>query len=118
MVVDDEPDIAAFISDALRMEGYDVVTAASGREALARVDDLTPALILLDLRMPDMTGWEFAQVYRERFGPDGVAPIVLMSAANDMPAQTAEVQAVAALPKPFELDDLINTVERFTTPSA
>jgi CheY-like chemotaxis protein len=110
--VDDEPDIAAFIADALSLEGYSVRTATSGHEALEHVSASMPALILLDLRMPEMTGWDFARAYHERFAGETAAPIIVMTAAIDAPEQAAETWISGSLPKPFDLNQLFNVVAR------
>ena len=59
LVVDDDLSIQGFLAEALADEGYGVRTAANGREALAILREWRPDLILLDLMMPEMDGWEF-----------------------------------------------------------
>ena len=112
LVVDDDASIRSFIELALYTEGYQVVTAPNGALAL---DDLAghgePDLILLDMRMPVMDGWAFARAYRSRPGPH--APIVVLTAAPDASARAAEINANAHLGKPFDLDELIDVVERY-----
>jgi two-component system, chemotaxis family, chemotaxis protein CheY len=109
LVVDDDPTILATVSETLDMEGYPVVTAANGAEALEAMERETPSLVLLDMRMPVLDGWGFLRVARER----GLNPrVVVMTAAADARRWAAEVGAQGVLPKPFELDDLIFAVER------
>ena len=60
LIVDDEPDIRATVSAMLEIEGYDVAEAANGADALQVFDELTPDVILLDMRMPVLDGWGFA----------------------------------------------------------
>ena len=71
LVVDDDPDILEALSEILEAEGFEIRRARNGKEALERLDSPRPQLILLDLMMPVMDGWEFAQQMRQR--PD-VAP--------------------------------------------
>ena len=110
LVVDDDPDIGEFVSLALSDLGYDVVTVPHGRAALRSIDERQPSLILLDMRMPVMDGWEFARAYQERLGPH--APIIVFTAARNAEERASEVAADTHLAKPFSLDDLIDLVER------
>jgi CheY-like chemotaxis protein len=114
LVVDDDRAIREILADVLGLEGYPVVTAVNGAEALAQVEHALPRLILLDMRMPVMDGWAFARALRER----GLElPIVVMTAAQNARAWAREVGADHFLAKPFELDDLIALVQRLDTPT-
>ena len=110
LVVDDDTSILDTVSSILSGEGYDVVSAATGEEALAAVARKPPLLILLDMRMPMMDGWAVARALREQ----GVSvPIVVMTAAESAKRWADEVGAAGYLAKPFGLDELLATVERF-----
>jgi CheY-like chemotaxis protein len=110
LVVDDDTSILDTVSSILSGEGYDVVGAATGEEALAAVARKQPVLILLDMRMPVMDGWAVARALREQ----GIkVPIVVMTAAESAKRWADEVGAEGYLAKPFGLDDLLATVERF-----
>jgi two-component system, chemotaxis family, chemotaxis protein CheY len=115
LVVDDDPDIGEFVSLALSDEGYEVVTAPHGRAALTRVEERPPDLIVLDMRMPVMDGWEFARAYRERPGPH--APIIVFTAARDAAERAAAIEANGYLAKPFSLDELLDAVARHAQPA-
>src|SRR5690348_13526835 len=91
LVVDDEPDIREIVRLFLTDAGYAVATARDGAEALRSVDEALPAVILLDMRMPVMDGWEFARRFRERHNHR--APIVVMTAAESARTRAAEVGA-------------------------
>ncbi|MEX2047174.1 MAG: response regulator [Chloroflexota bacterium] len=108
--MDDDPSILDTVSAILLGEGYDVVSAASGHEALAAVAREQPRLILLDMRMPVMDGWAVARALR---GQGISVPIVVMTAAESAKRWAEEVGAEGYLAKPFGLDDLLATVERF-----
>jgi CheY-like chemotaxis protein len=110
LVVDDEEQIRAVVGEILRDEGFTVIEASNGQEALARVRDQSPVLILLDMRMPVMNGWEFAAAYRALPGPH--APIVVMTAAQHAGAWCAEIKGEGCVAKPFELDELLSEVAR------
>ena len=115
LVVDDEDDIRGIVSEVLADEGYEVATAPHGAAALDLAGAECPGVILLDMRMPVMNGWQFAQAYRRMPGPH--APIVVMTAASDASAWCAEIGANACLPKPFDLDDLLRVVGEHAHPN-
>ena len=107
-VVDDEPDIRETLRLVLECEGYSVETAANGREALELLQRAVPCVILLDLMMPVMNGWEFAEQLRQR--PEGASiPVVVVTAFRDR-AEGVPCQGV--LGKPFDLDALFQHVRR------
>ena len=110
LVVEDEADLLELLSTLLELEGYEVMRAANGAEALEAVEARLPALVLLDMKMPVMDGAQFARLFRARHG-DAV-PIVVMTAADDAQRRSSEIGAVACLGKPFELDAFLVLVER------
>lgn len=110
LVVDDDPDIRTLVHMVLEEEGYDVMAAGDGREALTRVQQRQPALILLDLNMPVMSGWELHEELRSR--QIGV-PVVYMTAAQRARSEAESHGAQGYLAKPFGLNELLATVERF-----
>lgn len=112
LVVDDDTSILDTVSAILSGEGYDVMSAASGEEALEAVARKHPLLILLDMRMPVMDGWAVARALR---GQGISVPIVVMTAAESAKRWADEVGAEGYLAKPFGLDELLATVERFRT---
>lgn len=112
LLVDDDRDLRECVETLLESMGYRVLSAANGKEALGILDECQPCLILLDMRMPVMDGWEFCRVLDTR-GPRPPPPIVVMTAAPDPAARAAEVRAQQWLGKPFECDDLEATVHRF-----
>lgn len=115
LVVDDDEGIRELVVTALAEEGYAVRSAGDGQEALAVLDQYDPQLILLDMRMPVMDGWQFAKSYRER--PGHHAPIVICTAALDVRRDAREIGADGFLGKPFQLDELLDLVEAHTRPS-
>jgi two-component system, chemotaxis family, chemotaxis protein CheY len=112
LVVDDDSDILEALSEILEGEGYRVERARNGQEALEKLDGERPALILLDLMMPVMDGWEFAARLRQRDG-DRDIPVVVLSADRQVGPKAKELQAAGYLAKPFELADLLSVVNRF-----
>jgi CheY-like chemotaxis protein len=116
LVVDDEETIRQLAADALSDEGYDVLEAANGAAALTLAREFPPAVIVLDMRMPVLDGWQFTAHYRSFPAPR--APIVCMTAARDAKAWAQEIGADAVLAKPFDLDDLVNTVSQLVEQSS
>lgn len=111
LLVDDDETILASVEFLLMDEGYTVVTATNGHEALAAVESEPPCVILLDMKMPVMDGWAFALAYRERPGPH--APIIVMTAAHDSRSRGAEIRADGFIAKPFDVDHLLALVRRY-----
>lgn len=110
LVVDDDEAIRTVVSLVLADEGYRVLTAEHGRAALERLATVKPDLILLDMRMPIMDGWELARAYRD--APEPHASIVVLTAAHDAASRAAQINANGYLAKPFALDDLLAVVTR------
>ena len=110
LIVDDDESIRQIVRICLTDEGFEVFEAANGQAALAALNEFTPSLILLDLRMPVMDGWEFARLYEQRPGPR--APIVAFVAALNADQDCADLDAADILAKPFDLDDLLRSVRK------
>ena len=109
LVVDDDPDIRELLFTALEDEGFEVVPAANGQEALAVIRTFRPDVIVLDLMMPVMDGWQFAAELRAR---DEEIPLVLLSAARDLKAHQKALAAADVIEKPFDLSDLLPKIHR------
>jgi len=105
LVVEDDFDVLSSIAEAIRDEGYHVITAANGHQALAQVEQEGPDLILLDLMMPQMDGWHFVAELRRRF-PKNETPIVLLSAVERLAQQASNLGIKYYLRKPFRLQDI------------
>ncbi|WP_242395150.1 response regulator [Anaeromyxobacter oryzisoli] len=110
LVVEDDPDLLALLDMVLAGAGYRVRTAAHGAEALERVLEEMPGVILLDMRMPIMNGWEFARELQARY--DHPCPIVVLTAAENADQRAAEIGAEGWLSKPFDIDDVLASVAR------
>lgn len=109
LVVDDDPALLEIVTLVLTVEGYAVITARNGVEALTQIESARPAVVLLDMRMPVCNGWEFARRLHQR----GIAlPIVAMTAARDGQEWAEEIGAAGYVPKPFDIGDLLTTVEQ------
>jgi two-component system, chemotaxis family, chemotaxis protein CheY len=109
LVVDDDDSIRQIVRLCLAEEGYQVAEAPNGEVALGLLSAFDPELILLDLRMPVMDGWEFARRYRATPGPH--APIVAFVAALNAAQECADIATAGILSKPFDLDELLTAVK-------
>lgn len=113
LVVDDEADIRDLVRINLEMAGHAVVTASDGAEALDAVDVELPDLVILDVMMPDVDGWEVLR--RMKAGEPEVAavPVVMLTArSDDMDRIRGGIEgAVYYLTKPFSLADLRGKVD-------
>ena len=110
LIVDDDPNIREILQMVLQDEDFAVTTAPNGREALERIAEDRPDVILLDLNMPVMDGWALhARVRDEGLG----IPVVFMTAGRRACEEAARCGAEGYLPKPFGIDELYRTVARF-----
>jgi len=107
LVVDDEADIVEAVAEFLTGEGYRVVSAGNGTDALARLEKENPNLVLTDSIMPVTDGPGFVQ--RMRALPQFQSlPVVLMSASREISVRT---DGLSVLNKPFGLDELLTVIE-------
>jgi len=107
LVVDDDPDMRLTMHEVLTDEGLEVDLAADGREALERAASQRPALVILDLTLPILDGFEVADRLRQQHG---LLPILAVTADGRAPHKARRVGAYAYLRKPFELDTLVSLV--------
>jgi CheY-like chemotaxis protein len=112
LAVEDDEDLRALLCFILEAQGDAVATAENGLEALALVHERMPDLILLDVRMPVMSGSEFAAEYHARYGQGPRAPIIVMTAAEHASRRSAEIGANDFLAKPFSYEELVAVVKR------
>ncbi len=111
LIVEDDNSIREMVSLALQDAGYDVLDARDGELAFELLKGATADVLLVDLRMPLMDGFEFMRRYTEG---GGRAPIIVLSAARDVDLTRQSVRPAAVVEKPFDLNELIATVGRIT----
>ena len=110
LIVEDDPHLLRFVEDALKIADYEVRSAGDGEEALAILARWRPHVILLDLNMPRMDGWEFCAT-RLTQGDLATIPVVIMSSPGSLATGPRPlVKPVARLHKPFDMSELLSTV--------
>lgn len=112
LVVDDEPNLLRAVAAVLRGEGFEVSTARSGREALVAVAQNTPDLIVSDVRMPGMDGFQLARKLRS--APNfALVPVIFLTAKDETEDRVEGFQAGVDvyLTKPFEPNELVAVIK-------
>lgn len=111
LVIDDDLPLRGMLAAALRQHGFQVLLAGDGEEGQRALTIHRPDLVLLDLAMPNVNGWDFLQRLRET-GHIGHIPIVVVSAhVRVEPQALLEMGVSAILPKPFNLEELMELIE-------
>jgi chemosensory pili system protein ChpA (sensor histidine kinase/response regulator) len=111
LIVDDDADVRGVTAAILSRHGYDVVEAADGRGALACLVKRVPDLVILDLNMPLMNGWEFRAEQRQLADERLAAIPVLLLTGEAAPEQEAtRLNAAGFVQKPYEPEDLLGAV--------
>ena len=105
LIVEDEEESRETLRELLELEGYEVQVAANGQEALDKLDALNPCIVLLDLFMPVMDGWQVLERLRANGRLSKMNVVVTTSAATNTPSD------VPVFLKPLDLDDLMRTVD-------
>src|SRR3954447_22067775 len=113
LVVDDDDVIRQLITVNLELEGFEVVTAVDGQDALDKVKEARPQVVTLDVMMPRVDGWEAAARLRADPETADIKVILLSARAQEADLQRGERIGVDAyLTKPFDPDELIDVVRR------
>ena len=113
LIVDDDPGLRGFVRASLELEGYSVREAGSAEEGLAVLDEEPPDLILLDVMMPQVDGWEMLRRVQERHGV-GAIPVLMFSGKIDERAleEAASRGAQGFIGKPFDPQQLIESAKQ------
>ncbi len=111
LIVDDDKGLQDTLSEILEAEGYEPVIAGDGLEALEKLDELRPAVILLDLAMPRMDGQSLIQELAQQ-GRRAMIPIVVITADGRAKQKAAAVGADGYVEKPFRIPTLLAEIER------
>jgi excisionase family DNA binding protein len=113
LIVDDDDGVRAFVRANLELEGYAVLEAASAEKGLALLEERLPALILLDVMMPQVDGWEMLRRVQERHGV-GTIPVIMFSGKVDESslARATERGATSFLAKGFDPQQLVESTKQ------
>lgn len=115
LVVDDTEYLCDATSTLLSLEGYRVITANNGLVALNTVSRSDCGLILLDLALPVMNGYEFLNAYKQQLRPH--CPVIILTANTEIDFHTLPTFVVGVLPKPFFLRQLLDLVSQYAQPA-
>jgi DNA-binding response OmpR family regulator len=113
LIVDDDPQSLEIVSTYLEAKGYTVATARNGKEALGKLEAVQPAVVLLDVMMPGMDGWEVARVIKNH--PEfSRTRVVMLTARSDFADKHEGLRAGADdyLVKPIQLEELDLRIKR------
>lgn len=114
LVIDDDLPLRGMLAAALRQHGFQVLLAGDGAEGQRALTIHNPDVVLLDLAMPDVNGWDFLQRLQET-GHLGKVPIIVVSAHLHVdPQAILQMGVKAILPKPFNLPELIDVIEHIS----
>jgi DNA-binding response OmpR family regulator len=119
LIADDDHDIVRFLALNLRLEGFEVVVANDGQDALDKALDVRPSLILLDTMMPRMDGYEVCSRLRDE-RPEARIPVIMLT-AKSMEADRSMAYTAGAddwVTKPFDPADLVSKVKNHLRPRA
>ena len=113
LLVDDDEQVRELVRVNLEFEGYTVREARSAEEGMAAIEDARPDLVLLDVMMPQVDGWEMLQRIQEKHGA-GAIPVVMFSGKleGDAVAEAAQRGARGFVGKPFDLQQLIDQTKQ------
>jgi DNA-binding response OmpR family regulator len=113
MIIDDDPVIRELLLINLRARGYDAIALASGHEALEIFQEILPDLVLLDVMMPDIDGWEVLKIIRDHYEPDEIKILMLTakSTERDKLIGKSILKADEYVTKPFDLFELFQMIE-------
>ncbi len=111
LIVEDEPDFREIIGRVLQEHGYEVQTAPCGEDGLKRYAELAPDVVLLDVHLPDMSGFDICRKIRAE-GPRADTPILICTVRSEVApvAEGLNSGATDYVIKPFQVDDLLERV--------
>ncbi len=114
-MVDDDPVILRLIEVNLDLEGFEVITADRGADAIEKARGTSPDLILLDLMMPEVSGWEIAEQLQEDDKTKDIPLVFLSARTQDEDRRRGEELGVAGyVTKPFDPAELVSTIRKLT----
>lgn len=112
LIVDDQAGIRMLLKEVLQKEGYDIYQASNGHQALTICKQISPNLVLLDMKIPGMDGLTILAKMKEQ---NKDIKVIIMTAYEDrnMIEQSQQLGAMAHFPKPFDIDELKQVVKKY-----
>jgi len=112
LIVDDDPRVRGTLSDVLKLKGHAPLTAATGKEALERIETESPAVALIDLKLEDMSGLELMKEMRRRSLLDTACIIITGYTSQESVIEAMNLGAYSYMRKPYDMDQLLLTIRR------
>ena len=114
MIIDDDPSIREVLHINLSARGYEVISLSSGQEALETLHVEKPDLILLDVMMPDLDGWEVLKIMRDHYEENEFKILMLTAKSTDRDKLIGKsiLKADEYITKPFDIDELISIIRK------
>jgi len=112
LIVDDDPDIRESVKEVMEVTGYKTVVAENGKDALKKLSKMKADLILLDIMMPEMDGWDTCAAIKTNKKTENV-PVVFLTAKTDaMSKNMGSLGSDDYIEKPFDMDNLVSRVKK------
>ncbi len=119
LLVDDERDLVFYTKLFLEEQGYEVIEAYDGREALERLDEMCPDLVILDVAMPRLSGWDVLRIMQSEEDKRDIPVLMLTAKTEDTDkARGWQLGVTWYQTKPFELDELLMVIQRILDATA
>ncbi len=114
LAVDDEPEVLDILEERLKAHGYEVIKATNGLEAATKINEIIPALVILDVDMPVADGFKVLEVLRN-FSPTASVPIIMLTGKGESRniLKALEMKATDYLVKPFKAEELLEMIQRY-----
>ncbi|MCX6664837.1 MAG: response regulator [Euryarchaeota archaeon] len=112
LVVDDEQDVRLSVQQILEMSGYMVTQAENGRDCLVKLEKETPDLVVLDIMMPGMSGWDVAAKIKENPSWTNIPIVFLTAKGDEMSVGMGGLASVDYIVKPFDIIDLKQRIDK------
>ena len=112
MIVDDEPDVRMSVGQMLEVSGYTVIEAENGTDCLNKLEEKIPDLVLLDIMMPGMNGWDVAAKIKEKPEWSNIPIVFLTAKGDEMSIGIGHLASEDYIVKPFDIVDLKRRIEK------
>lgn len=114
LIADDEADVRELVADVLETSGYKVLQAVNGKDALEKITQAKPDLVILDIRMPEMTGFEVCRKAKSTPALRHIPIIYITASSQKITEQVmADTMANGHVFKPFEIQTILDLIKRF-----